>query len=524
MFRKQLLYLTNDRLTTHLWEKGELFGGDAFLNDAAGWEAFSRHLAATPNIPVYLLADLIEEDFHRDSLPHVIGGTKKTLAQRRLGQLYRDTPYRHAEQQGRQTEGRRDDIMLFSALTNAELLKPWLDALIRQKSPLAGIYSPALLSRIILKKLDLTRNHLLLVTQQSCGVRQSYFQQTHLKFSRLTSLTEDDTAAATVAQETAKIQQFLASARLLPRGEAMDVVVLGHGEDLPLLQEACRGTPALSYHFLALEDAARSLGVGNPAAVTLCDPIFLHLLGRGAPASHYTLPEKTWFFELWQARAALYGLGLASLAGGVLWTGANSVKAVEFYLQSRQLELETRIAQAQHQTLIRGLPPTAASPQNMKAAVETEQMIARNAPRPAALIGAISQALDAFPQIRVNQLKWQASENSGEAEAGQQAQPPMAGRGENPPPSAILVGIPRRPYQTVLIEGEVAPFRNDYRTALENVRLFAAELGKNKSLEVSVTRQPLDTRPDVRLEGSAGGEAAGAKAGFALKLVLKPDT
>ncbi len=529
VFRRQLLYLTNDQLTAYQWEKGSASTGCGFPNDATGWEDFSRHLAGSQDTPTYLLADLIEEDFQRDSLPHVLGRSRQTLVQRRLGQLYRDTPYRQATQQGREELGRKDDLMLFSALTNAELLKPWLDAILKQKTPLTGIYSPALLGAALIKKLGIASDNLLLVTHQSSGLRQSFFQGSALKFSRLTLLADHspDTVADTTARETANTQQFLAGARLLPRGKPLDAVILAHGEGLQQLQSACRDTPALAHCFLDLADAAARLGLKNPDSVSLCDPLFLSLLGHAIPASHYAQAGQIRCFRLWQARIALYILSAGVFAGALFSAGSNSLEAMQHYQQNQQMALETSVAQSQYQAILRSLPHIAASPQNMRAAVNIEQMISRNAPEPAQLLGIVSRALDTLPQIRVDQLHWQVS---AEAESANSQQPgaapaPQFGAGDREvAPTATLIGIPKKPNQALLIEGEVTAFGHDYRSALESVRLFAAELGKNKLLKAEITHPPLDVRPTARLTGKAGDEEANTKGRFILKLVLRPES
>jgi hypothetical protein len=529
VFRRQLLYLTNDRLTAYQWERGSHSAGRSFPNDETGWEAFSRHLAGSQDTPAYLLADLIEEDFQRDSLPHVLGRSRRTLVQRRLGQLYRDTPYRQAIQQGREEYGRKDDQMLFSALTNVDLLKPWLDAILKQKIPLTGIYSPALLSVTLIKKLGLTSDNLLLVTHQSSGLRQSFFQGSALKFSRLTPLTDHDpeTLADTTARETANTQQFLASARLLPRGETLDAVILAHGASLQRLQSACQDTPAMAHRFLDLADAATQIGLKTPSSVSLCDPLFLSLLGHAIPARHYAQAEQTRCFSLWQVRLVLYILSAGIVAGALLSAGANSLEALHHYQQSRQMDMETHVAQSQYQAVVRSLPHTAASPQNMKAAVNIEQMISRNAPAPTQLLGIVSRALDTLPQIRVDQLHWQVSAEteSADSQQSESAPAPQPGaEGKEAAPAAMLIGVPKKPNQTLLIEGEVTPFGHDYRTALESVRLLAVELGKNKQLQVEITRPPLDVRPTEKLTGKAGNEDANTQARFNLKLTLRPES
>jgi len=529
MFRKQLLYLTNNQLTAYPWAWGSLSPSHAFPNDETGWAAFSRHLAGSKNTPTYLLADLVEEDFQRENLPHVRGAAKKNLIQRHLGQLYRDTPYRQATLQGREEQGRKDDIMLFSALTNVELLKPWLDAILKQKTPLIGITSPALLSAVLIKKLGIASNNLLLVTHQSSGLRQSFFQGAALKFSRLTPLADHnpDTVADTTARETANTRQFLAGARLLPRGTTLDTVILAGGESLPQLQSACQDAPALAHRFFDLRDAAARLGLKIPASVSLCDPLFLFLLGHAAPASHYAQAAQSRSFHLRQARLVLYILSAGIVAGALSSAGSNSLEALQHYRQSRQMAMETRVAQSQYQTIIQSLPHTAVSPQNMKAAVDIEQTLSRNAPAPAELLGIVSRALDALPQIRIDQLSWQVGAEAEAAGSPQSAPAPAPQPGAaEAAPGATLIGIPKKPDQSLLIEGEVTPFRNDYRTALESVKLFAAELGKNKRLKVEIAHLPLDIRPTEKLTGKAGNEDADAQAQarFSLKLNFRPES
>jgi len=531
MFRKQLLYLTNDRLTAYTWERGALAGGRAFDNDEAGREALSSHLAGAPEIPVYVLADLIEEDFQRENLPHVLGRTRHALVQRRLGQLYRDTPYRQATLQGREKEGRKDDRALFSALTNAELITPWVDAILEQQAALAGIYSPTLLSAALVKKFDLACDHLLLVSFQSGGLRQSYFQGPYLKFSRLTPLADHSPLlSSSAAEEIARTQQFLSSSRLLSYGKPLDVAILAPREGLPQLQAVCRDTPALVHRFLALEDAAQRLGLKTSTRHPLGDQLFLGLLGSGTPAGNYALPAQTRFFRLRQARIALYVLSFASLAGGLLWAGSDVLSSLEFRQQSQQLALETRTALTRQQAIMRSLPPTATSPANMKAAVDIDRMISHNAPNPVVLLGIVSRALDTLPQIRINQLHWQASEGAAASDPANLQQPaarpmPQPGPGgAEPAPPAVLIGIPQKPHQNLLIEGEVAPFQNDYRAALESVRQLADELRKTKLLQVEITQTPLDIKPAAKLQGTAGTEDAAALARFAMRLVMKPDT
>ena len=72
---------------------------------------------------------------------------------RKFEQFYRNTPFRQATLLHRQEEGRRDDEMLFSALTNPQRISPWLDALLANHIPLVGIYSIPNISTPLLRNI-----------------------------------------------------------------------------------------------------------------------------------------------------------------------------------------------------------------------------------------------------------------------------------------------------------------------------------------------------------------------------------
>lgn len=521
---KHLLYLTNNQLTAAIWDNGALSDGQTFDNYASGWQKFSEYLAGYPDVAAFLLTDLIEEDFQRENIPHVLGLARQNLIQRRLANLYRDTPYREASHQGRAKEGRRDDQMLFSALTNAPLLKPWLEELQKQKIAVAGIYSVALLSPLLFKKLDLGKEPALLVTQQSSGLRQSYFQGGYLRFSRLTPETAwSPEAVAEIAEsEMAKTRQFLASTRLMARGAAINIVVVADAEIIAHLRPLCPETGGMSYRFIDLNEARQVFGLKKLVDLKLCDRLFLSLLGSKRVASHYATFEQIRFHALSQVRAAFNFLSATTLAGALIWASGDGLDALRATNLARRARMETQETLARHQATLTSMPITVANPHDMKAAVDLEQMIAKNAPAPIPLLTLISRALDTLPQIKIHELNWQVSETDGAAPDASAAPPPPAAAGEAQPLSASLIGIPAKPFEIVTLEGEVVPFKNDYRTALESVHQMVAELQKDKQLKVEIIKPPLDVRPTVKLASEAGNDEALAKPLFSLKLVWKP--
>nr|WP_314859155.1 hypothetical protein [uncultured Undibacterium sp.] len=292
---KHLLYLTNNQLSAVIWDKGELSDVRFFDNYASGWSKFADYLADMTILPAYFLTDLIEEDFQRDTIPHVFGSARKNLIERRLNSLYRDTPYRDATRQGRDKQGRKDDQMLFSALTNPQLLKPWVDALQNLKIDIAGIFSVALLNPMLLKHLNLGKQAALLVTHQSTGLRQSFFQDGYLRFSRLAPETawSPESIADTTTVEIGKTRQFLASTRQLARGAPLEIVVVAQDEILTRLQERTVTEDGTQYRFIDLNEARQIFKMPASLELTYCDPLFLSLLGTQRIASHYATAEQT---------------------------------------------------------------------------------------------------------------------------------------------------------------------------------------------------------------------------------------
>lgn len=527
MLNRHVLYLSNEQLCAWRWRRGRLAGGDCFNADGAGIDAFHDYMERHTDMPVYLLADLIEEDFQRLQLPHVGGRAGAQLLQRRLLQQYRDTPFRHHEIQGREAGGRRDDTVLLSALTNPGVVQPWLDALEQLRVPLAGLYSTTLLSEQLVRKLGWREPHLLLLSQQSAGWRQSYFQQGQLKFSRLTPAIDRDGNPVSIDSETAKTQQFLTSVRLMARGNVLETVVIAAAGQLPALAEQCNEGPETAFRFVPLDQVARQLRVVLPddgPTANLADTMWLGLLARSRPASHYTLGPSQRYFQLWRARVSLYAASATLATVAFCAIGVNLWQASTAKTETARLNAEARTFDQRYNAVMAAMPPRLTSTANMRAAINVERMLALQGPTPWPMVAMVSQALELSPQIRLLQLDWKVDLPS--AGAGAPARPVVGivggGTTNVAPMSSLLAGIPVRPPQALLLEAEILADEDDYRQAVNTMQAFAQQLASNPRLLVQVDKPPLDTRPSVRLQGKAGAQAVAAHPKFTLNLVWKP--
>lgn len=527
MFTKHLFYLTSEQLCAYEWQGGRLSGGVCFVNNRGGIDDFMDYIDSHHRFsPAYILADLIEEDFQRVTLPHVSGAGARKLLQRRLTQQYRETPFRHHEVQGREAAGRRDDIVLLSALTNPSSVQPWVEALEQLQMPLAGLYSTTLMSEELVRKLRLNDEHLLLVTQQSAGWRQSYFQNGMLKFSRLTPAIDRDGNPVNIGVETAKTQQFLSSQRLMARGQVLAAVVVTPAADTEALNEQCEDGAETEFRLLSLESVAASVGLKTERGVDdladclsghMTEPALLALLAHSAPASHYTLGLWQRYFKLWRARVNLYAVSATLAICGAAWTGANLWQEHEANSDSRQLTAETASFNQRYRATMAEIPPRVTTTANMRAAVNVERMLATQSGSPLGMATVVSEALEAVPQIRLLQMDWKVNAPSANAPApGQDAT-------QATPISSLVAGIPQRAPQTLVLEAEIMSEQDDYRNAVESMTQFAKALARHPRLTVEVEKPPVDTRSSVKLSGKAGAQAAApSRARFALNLLWKP--
>src|SRR3954463_3117921 len=238
-----------------------------FAVSGAGVAEFERYLGGLEDMPVHLFTDLAEEDLRLDTIPHVGSRDRDAIMTRKATQMFRSTPFRYAMLQGREAEGRRDDRVVYTAITNPEVLRPWIDALERREGPLAGIRSTAVFSAVLLEELDLAFAHTLLVTfTPGEAMRQTYFRNREIRFSRLTpvDLEPGQSLGAMIAEETTRTWQYLDSLRNFLPDDRLEVCVIVHPNDRAGVQPELRDFAQIQYHVLDIEIIATKLGLRPP--------------------------------------------------------------------------------------------------------------------------------------------------------------------------------------------------------------------------------------------------------------------
>lgn len=515
-----LLFVTADGVFAYSWLQGRTAKEGEFAPDENGRRQFSQFAAqlAARKRPVMMLADLVEEDFRFDAVPHVLGGERRTLLERKLAQFYRSTPFRHAEIREREKEGRRDDRVLFSAITNPTWVAPWAELLLQHEIALRGVYSVPLVSQQ-LAKLAGSDDVLLLTWERHAGVRQTYLKGSHVSFSRLTPLTAGSRFALTVVTETARTLQYLQSLSLLPPEHPLNVAIVCAPKDRQDLAARLKSTQRVRYVFLDVSELAAKLEFRTPTVDSDCTQLLLHVLAKTRPANQYATEQYTHFHALGELRR--FGALAASLiaAGFLLWAGLDFYQGWNLSQRSADLRLQAQTLENQYRAITSTFPQTPLSAAEMRSLVLNMRALGGTTPAPAEVLAPIGEALAQFPGIQLNKISWQVTPNPDSVRVG-------VGQPARAAPQAAAPGAPRQPagprlYRVVLLSGEVKPFNQNYRDALDKVEALQAALTR-RGMSVVPLELPLDLRPQAALSGDLAAAPGGRGATFALKIVQEP--
>lgn len=454
---KILLLLSANHLHAQLRRGKAILSQQAFSNTAAERDAFTDFLQKQ-HCPCYLLTDFIEEDFHLETIPYLPRRSRDALLQRKFAQLYPDTPFHLASELQRQSNGRRDVEMLLSALTNPNMLQPWLGILLAEKVPVVGIYSVAQLSASLVATQE-TADVLFVSYQKWAGLRQSYFKAGHLQFSRLTALSHDAAFYDHQVAELVRTYHFLRRLNHLSAEHVLTVRLLCHSDDQAWLQQKLPEDAAIRYEFASLNSLGRILGCSEVFDDTDASALFLHQLATQPPNVHYGQAQHTHYFRLWQVRRILNIGSALLLLLCMAWALHNVWDSLPDRQHATAMQVSTRQMQQQTQQILQHLPQSTLPAADVKAAVLTMRQFKHNRRLPDAVLLPLSQVLDRFPDIQLDELTWQihvADEQQGE----------------------------------MVCQAHLRPFTGNYRAALQMLEQFKTAL-QRQGYQVEALTSPL---------------------------------
>ncbi|HED33239.1 MAG TPA: hypothetical protein ENJ08_03345 [Gammaproteobacteria bacterium] len=254
---KRILYFSGYSVTIFHWENEKCIAIFTFFPDEDGFDKFSTYLKSSINTPIRMLVDLIEEDFNKQSIPHVSAADRKSIVSRIINRQYRKSrDYFYYRVTGREKTGRRDDKLLFCVLSNPDIFSPWLDILKKSNTSVSGIWSLPLLSQSIYPHLHSSSRSVLLVSQQVPGnLRQTLFIGGSFEHSRSSVVSSGDTETGEyIAVEVEQTIRFLSNQHHIGFDEKIEIHIISDIKNIKKIKSKCKDTNLLTFIYHSHDD------------------------------------------------------------------------------------------------------------------------------------------------------------------------------------------------------------------------------------------------------------------------------
>ncbi len=418
MANKLLLCISANQVTAARWRGGRLTDCTVFENGEAGVADFRDYAATSGNTPAFVIVDAVEEDYRVETLPHATGSDRAQMVDRKLRQYYRGSPYAAASLIGRDSSKRRDDRFLFSALTNAEMVDPWLAVLTECGLPVGGVYLLPMVTAGLVEALGEKTGNVLLVAVQPVGIRLTFYRANAFRLSRLSrSDTTADARDRAVIDEISNTRLYLHALRAATLDEPVSVVLIDHADELGDTARAIReDNPNLHCKHVDRTAIASLLKVDPELLALSPSVLYLQLLGARIPSNNLAPVKVTAGFQRYQTRRQLFAACAAVAVIGIAWSGYNIGERYTLQNRTEDVARQTARINAEYQKATQQFPTAPTSADNLRKATEIAARLRSTEARPQSFLEVIMRALASSPDITLIEIGWQY--RPGEFETG----------------------------------------------------------------------------------------------------------
>ena len=517
---KRLFYFTGYRLSVLHWKGRRLVGSSSFEPTESGLEKFRSYLSKTEKLPGKFLVDVIEEDFRNEKIPHVGSKDRKAVINRLVDRFYRSSKnYSYSEVIGREKTGRKDDIVLLGAMTNPQLIQPWITILDECEVPLSGIWTLPLVSRSLLKIIRATSGVVLLVSQQvNSNVRQTLFRDGKLVSSRQSIVNQDINDISGIgelaAPEVKRTIEFLRAQGLIGSGEVVNLHILGSEEQLISLQQWFKATDQQTVSIHPIAEVQKKLGLKD-VGEKFSDSIFAWLcVQQGLSASHYGEAGTFSRYKNKLAATALYVASLLVIIVGVLLAESNVSRAIEYEKSINLLKQQENSYKELYSKKFKAFEAVFENAGVMNSAVELAERIKRNsATSPLDFMISLSEVLSQHKasDLSIDRIEWRAININEKNHKIQKAN--FTGK------------LPVK--HDAIVTGRIAIPENNYRESVDHIQNIIELLKASPRIErVEALVMPVDLRSESKFSTESGvnitrqvkEETSGV---FSLRIIMK---
>ena len=513
---RRFFYVTQDSLAVWKASRSSLREETRFQSRDEGFRLFSAYLERTSQDPSMVIVDVIEEEFVTDTIPKLSSGDRNRLIERRLSKRFPRTPYRLGIYQGR--AGRDDDSLsvLYSAITNHELVDPWIEIATRHRTPLVDVCSVPLLGVELLREFRKPAENSLFLTQHQGGrLRQIFVKDGHPLSARLSKVESvaSDGFGESMVSEIIQSRKYLERSRHLSHADPLDVYLIA---DQDTAERAFSGENTrieFRAHIIDPKKAAAHFGLSEDVPPEHMEFLYLARCIRKRPKRSYKLHNRTDYRLLLKCRHSVIGLlGAAavacSIASGIFLAGALSYRDTSQIIESQITRMEETYRREHDE-----LEPVRADSHEMKLAVDTGDFVLRHSLPVEWVMEQVGNVMDDHADMHIGQLNWEIESPTSENEASNQRR-----RGEDNVP----VSIPEIASVKASLTGEIRPYDGNLRHAFAKIDELARSFEEKTAFErVAVTEYPIDARPGAAVSGEVVRNGSSQLAEFSISLTLR---
>lgn len=408
---KRIALIDEDGLSVFVLDKGQLVHDAKFSDEDFGHENFRYYLAEHARTPITVLVDTVAEDFIVESLPHVSYYDRKGFLNRKSLQHFRGLDYRSSSVVDREKGGRKNDKVLFSALTKNQVVESWLRAMLQEEIPIQGVTTPAFALCKVAEHFDfLSEGCTLIVNWEKTGIRQTFVNQKKMMFSRLSQLPSGERIdlAAEIMDSCIQSKDYLERIGLLKFDQRLDLHII-----TPQLTEIDFESHRDNGNFHSIQhhrpaDMLSTDEYNGPeetkTAVLLC---LNWGVRSGQLANRYGGPSVQRFYDLGQVRRIIYTFSISALILSIGVSLPLFFDAVVSNSRIDSLREQTEPVRLQYDALTAQFPETPIPSDAMVLAVTTHELISGQAYDPRDLMGRVSQVVARFPAVSLSSLEWE---------------------------------------------------------------------------------------------------------------------
>lgn len=402
-----------------LWRDGLISLGQVFSPDDSGRAEWAAWLDTQAPVPFSLLADVAEEAFQVESIPRLWGRDRRAVLERKLAQFFPGTPLVASRSLGREDGGRRDERVLFLALTRPAAFMPWLSLLEQHQRPCAGLYGTALAAERFARKMR-PGARFLLASVGGAGIRMSFFDGGRLCLSHLATTVgeQGESLARSLAAEAQRFHHYLRAQRLVAAESGLPCLVLAHPQDHGAFAGQCRNSPSLEFRLLDLSATAREFGLRNTLTDSSADLFWTHLLALRPPKTRFAAESGQKYFRLWRLGRRMVAASAAACLGGLAYAGYGLWQAEKLEAETARARTEVRALEAAYRARVAGIPPESLPGAELPGLAEAYRSLQQGSAQPRDTLLPISRVLDRFPAIRLQSLDWSNGPESASGYGG----------------------------------------------------------------------------------------------------------